>query len=528
MKRKILSLVLVTLLVAGLFSGMTAPARAAELMPSAIGNKRVLCTDQSWMIVNQKNDLVVYAAGRPDSGTVRMTGVRMIAQLDYSTDVMVLKTDGSLWCLGEKGAGQLSQPTQVLTGVNTISDEYALKTNGEVYYIAHYSEYKAFLVGKNAAGLFGNVFLSGGKLYYAWRENEPSEDTPVSNCKAVFSQPGVSYYLDANGDLWSKGYSLRGEVGNGTSYDHRSVMYNPFGSDSGWFSVSLETEGPVVILSDVADVWTADEGAVYAVKKDGTIWKWGDGHTIKAYLENGNSIREYKYPEDLTGWAPRQVSVPDHWDVMSGDKVVRFGADGSLSIADWTRGGEDGWPSYSNWTRLQDWAADPGNATPFTDVRSSADYYDAVKWALDKGITDGMDATHFCPDATVTRGQCVTFLWRAMGCPEPAASANPFVDVAAGQYFFEAVLWAVEKGITNGVDGTHFDPNGTLSTQHIITFLFRTRNPGRDGWNGEAAQWAKKKDPNGQNRPFGVDVPVSNDTPCPRAHVVQFLYAAAE
>ena len=161
---------------------------------------------------------------------------------------------------------------------------------------------------------------------------------------------------------------------------------------------------------------------------------------------------------------------------------------------------------------------------PFEDIYMTDDYYTAVLWAYYTipQITNGMDETHFGPQLTVTRGQAVTFLWRFMGCPEPSSMYNPFTDVSSSEYYYKPILWAVEKGITKGVDETHFNPMDTLTTQHIVTFLYRTAHPGKDGWNGEAAAWAA--DENGL--PFGVDIAVNNVTPCPRCRVVQFLYLA--
>ena len=163
-----------------------------------------------------------------------------------------------------------------------------------------------------------------------------------------------------------------------------------------------------------------------------------------------------------------------------------------------------------------------GLTNPFVDIYETDTYYDAVLWAYyaDPQITNGMDETHFGPGLTVTRGQAVTFLWRSQGCPEPSSLYNPFVDVPSTEYYYKPILWAVEKGITKGVDETHFNPMDTLSTLHIITFLFRTQYPGKDGWNGEAAAWAADKN----GKPFGIDIAVNNETDCPRCHVVQFLY----
>ena len=159
---------------------------------------------------------------------------------------------------------------------------------------------------------------------------------------------------------------------------------------------------------------------------------------------------------------------------------------------------------------------------PFEDIYETDDYYDAVLWAYyaDPQITNGMDETHFGPGLSVTRGQAVTFLWRSMGCPEPTSYYNPFEDVPSTEYYYKPVLWAVEKGITKGVDDTHFNPMDTLSTLHIITFLFRTQYPGKDGWDGDAAVWAADE----KGRPFGIDIAVNNETDCPRCHVVQFLF----
>ena len=161
---------------------------------------------------------------------------------------------------------------------------------------------------------------------------------------------------------------------------------------------------------------------------------------------------------------------------------------------------------------------------PFVDIAITDEYYAAVLWAyyVSPQITNGIDETHFGPQLAVTRGQAVTFLWRSRGCPEPSRRNNPFRDVPSSEYYYKPVLWAVEKGITKGVDATHFNPMDTLSTQHIITFLYRTKNPGKDGWDGKAAAWAADR----QGRPFGVDIAVNNTTLCPRCRVVQFLYRA--
>ena len=114
----------------------------------------------------------------------------------------------------------------------------------------------------------------------------------------------------------------------------------------------------------------------------------------------------------------------------------------------------------------------------FVDVPAGAYYYDAVNWAVSKGITNGTGVdeqgnNYFSPDASCTRAQAVTFLWRAAGSPEPSSTSNPFTDVPTGEYYYKAVLWAVEKGITKGVSDTEFSPNTTCNRAQIVTFLHR-------------------------------------------------------
>ena len=115
----------------------------------------------------------------------------------------------------------------------------------------------------------------------------------------------------------------------------------------------------------------------------------------------------------------------------------------------------------------------PG-VNPFVDVPSGVYYEEAVLWAVDKGITKGTDTTHFSPNGICTRAQAVTFLWRAAGSPAAKSGAMPFTDVKASSYYETAVLWAVENGITNGTTATTFSPEQNCSRAQIVTFLWRS------------------------------------------------------
>lgn len=158
---------------------------------------------------------------------------------------------------------------------------------------------------------------------------------------------------------------------------------------------------------------------------------------------------------------------------------------------------------------------------PFEDVKETDVFYDAVMWAFyaQPQVTTGMDYAHFGPEGTVTRGQAMAFLWRAVGCPEPNAKNTLFVDVPENAYYYEPILWAVENGITNGTDSTHFTPNQTCSTAHFITFLYRALHIGPDGWYEEAGSWAQRA-----GLLNGLSLKVEPGVDCPRAYVVLFLY----
>jgi len=169
---------------------------------------------------------------------------------------------------------------------------------------------------------------------------------------------------------------------------------------------------------------------------------------------------------------------------------------------------------------------------PFTDVKNGAYYENPVIWALNNGITTGTSATTFAPNETCTRGQVVTFLWRANGSPEPTSDKNPFTDVKSTDYYYKAVLWAVEKGITNGTSATAFSPNEKCTSGQVVTLLWRSNDkPQAGGTSSLAAQYSGKfytdavawADSMGLLSGIAFD-PNQNS---PRADIVTYLYRNA-
>ena len=169
-------------------------------------------------------------------------------------------------------------------------------------------------------------------------------------------------------------------------------------------------------------------------------------------------------------------------------------------------------------------------SNPFTDVAKSDYYYDAVLWAVENGVTSGTSAVTFGPHVTVTRAQMVTFLWRAHGSPR-ATGSNPFTDVSSSAYYYDAVLWAVEHGVTNGTTATTFGPNAPVTRAQAVTFQWRASGSpavsggsfsdvAADAYYSGAVAWAVA---NGITNGTTATT-FSPDTPVSRAQAVTFLW----
>ncbi len=174
---------------------------------------------------------------------------------------------------------------------------------------------------------------------------------------------------------------------------------------------------------------------------------------------------------------------------------------------------------------------DAAYTNPFTDVAESAYYYDAVQWAVSNGITNGTTPTTFSPDMTCTRAQAVTFLWNAAGKPQ-VERENPFTDVDENNWYYEAVLWAVENGITNGTTATTFSPNADCTRSQIVTFLWNAEKKpvvnylmtfedvASGTWYTEAVRWTVSEGITSGTTATTFS-PIAN---CTRGQIVTFLY----
>lgn len=176
-------------------------------------------------------------------------------------------------------------------------------------------------------------------------------------------------------------------------------------------------------------------------------------------------------------------------------------------------------------------AAPKAAAVQFTDVKKDAYYYDAVQWAVQKGVASGTSETTFGPDQNCTRAQAISFLWRAAGSPAPKAAKGPFTDVADGAYYQQAVAWAAERGI---VSGSTLNPDAEVTRGQLATFLYwEAGSPSvgkaasftdvpADAYYSQAAAWVAEK---GIASGTGENT-FSPDAVCTRGQIVTFLYRA--
>ncbi len=321
---------------------------------------------------------------------------------------------------------------------------------------------------------------------------------------------------------------------NGTNYTY--TLQNDNGATSTLVTAVSGNGGPVSIngqdlsTGGSATVAIPNSGTTDIVVKIGTktytltiLRNSGTGggatsYTLTFDTNGGSAISKVSKISgttvDLTGYTPtRDGYTFDGWYSNSAltIKVTSIKLTSNTTI-------------YAKWTTKSD--------ISFTDVADKAYYRDAVEWAVENGITKGTTATTFSPNATCTRAQAVTFLWRAAGSPEPETRAMPFTDIPVGSYYYDAVLWAVENGITKGTSDTTFSPNMTCTRAQIVAFLWRsekspaagTANPfadvKSDAYYADAVLWAAKEDITKGT----TNTTFSPGADCTRAQIVTFLW----
>ena len=439
-----------------------------------------------------------------------------------------LKTDGSLWMWGMNSNGQIGngkqysgqyennpQPVKVMEDVAAMScgsgHVAAIKTDGSLW-----------IWGSNRRGELGNGGAGNDTTYAGDVVIQTVPARLMDDVAAVSCGEQATAVIKADGSLWMWGANFSGQLGNGWT-----------GNDT-YLGDPIQTV-PVKVMDDVAYV-SCGHSHTAAIKTDGSLWTWGLNE--KGQLGNGGTGNEKD-----NGVPIQTVPVK----VMDGAAVVSCGNSSTLAVKPdhtiWVWGsnlngelGNGGTGNDSYYSRpiqtvpaeISLRAALPTNGVipsvptvaGFSDVYEDDYYADAVAWAKENDITGGTTPTTFSPDATVTRAQAVTFLWRAAGEPEPASSASPFADVTdPSAYYYDAVLWAAEQGIVGGVGNGQFSLWGNLSYEQILAMLCRAAGADASGagWSAAALAWAEE---NG----LTDGLTFSAGGSCPRSDVVYCLW----
>lgn len=288
--------------------------------------------------------------------------------------------------------------------------------------------------------------------------------------------------------------------------------------------VIVATGSAVNITGNSAGITGSVKAATPSIQKVCVLLGIDTQIMIMPYSQTVDNLSSFNVIHELTNLKPNTTYYYLVYAIVDGEEYAG-------EIRSFTTGEE----SESNTPTEKDPEIQDGNipgTLQFRDVPKTAYCYNAVEWAVANGVTTGMTETTFVPDGNCTRAQAVTFLWRAAGKPNPTAITSPFSDVQdAGSWYYKAVLWAYERGITTGTDTTHFDPDGSVTRGQMVTFLWRMHNkPSAFGstfsdvpaseYFYNAVLWATATNitngmGNGRFEP---------NTTCTRGHIVTFLY----
>ena len=278
------------------------------------------------------------------------------------------------------------------------------------------------------------IKVTGSKLKFQWQ----------------YKRAGATSWTDWSGKTEPTLKVTGGSNNNGCKY--RCVVSNPLGKKNSNYAT-------LTVISDKPVITTQPKSVSLAV---------GECMTFTCAATGEGTLR-YQWQYKKSG--------ETSWTNWSGATNTYFSVKGSN-----TNGGcqyrcavtNDGGTTYSNAATLTITSSHECPGAAFTDMPAYGTIeHTAIDWAIRTGVTNGTSATKFSPNMTVTRSQVVTFLWRACGSPEPKTTKNPFTDVKTTDWFYKAVLWAVEQGITNGTSATKFSPSMVCSRSQILTFLYR-------------------------------------------------------
>ena len=363
--------------------------------------------------------------------------------------------------------------------------------------------------------------------YFKWLGSDGNLYAPGESVPAVVTTLTAQWTVNQ----YTITYNLAGGTaeGNPNTYTIETKAFtlkNPTKSGytfTGWSGTGLDGENNMTVTIPTGSTGNRTYTAHWRYNGSGHSYSY---YTIKATAGAGGSISPSGNVSVREGRDRTFTITPDKGYAVSNVKIdgKSIGAVKSYTFENVSR------------THTIEVIFMKANGNPqtgvFVDVPEGSYYEEAVDWAVENGITKGTDDTHFSPDGICTRAQAVTFLWRTAGSPKPEIRTMPFTDVPVGSYYYDAVLWAVENGITKGTSDTTFSPNMTCTRAQIVAFLWRsekspaagTANPFADvkstAYYADAVLWAVK-----ENITRGTTSKTfSPNADCTRAQIVTFLW----
>lgn len=464
-----------------------------------------------------------------------MEGVRSVVADNHA--LYIVKNDGTLWMwyITERAEGS---PSKVpLAGVIAVNDNATLAVDreGGVHQLTiqtrydHAAQKQLFWVeteaiDTGAIGVSGSYYQKADGLYSHIGGIHRALEITVPNAQKAWIAHNANFVLTEEGDLWSWGENMKGQLGNGGRYDRVGSFLYAGSYKAEVTAIPIRTDEPERILRGVSDLRVTSDGLI-AVMEDGTCRAWGGAEPIRAYVDaTGGVLRvgEWTYPKgwpNADGWSPRTVTV-SQWNGRSGLFDLYYKADGTLWV-DVTRTGT---PLIYGGV----WNTNTPKPV-FADVAIGSYCDQPVRWAVEEGVTTGTGANSFSPEQTCTQGQILTFLWRAAGQPR-ARGDSPYTSAAvtAGQYFYDAMVWAWEAGL---VDDAGLDPNGPCSRGDVVTYLWKLE--GEPAGGGSDFSDVSADAPYAAAVAWAVEAGITKGTgpstfgpavTCTRGQIVTFLY----
>ncbi|MFR4852082.1 MAG: S-layer homology domain-containing protein [Butyricicoccus sp.] len=444
-------------------------------------------------------------------------------------------TDSYFWWLGSDGESYVPG-AMIPAGVTSLTAQWTALTysvtlheNGGTISSGNVTSYN---YGEGATLPTAGDMTREGYTFAGWYDNEVLTGNPITE---------ISTDETGNRTYWAKWtvnqYTITYDLAGGTAEGNLDT----YTIETGAFTLKNPTRPGYTFTGWSGTGLTGEDNLTVTIPKGSTgnrsytaHWRYNGGgggssysyYTIKATAGAGGSISPSGNVSVREGRDQTFTITPDKDYAVANVKIdgKSIGAVKSYTFDNVRR------------THTIEVIFMKANGNPqtgvFVDVATGSYYEDAVDWAVENGITKGTDNTHFSPDGICTRAQAATFLWRAAGSPKPETRTMPFTDVPAGSYYYDAVLWAVENGITKGTSNTTFSPNMTCTRAQIVTFLWRSEKSPAAGtanlfvdvkstvYYADAVLWAVKEDITKGT----TNTTFSPDADCTRAQIVTFLW----